>query len=242
VKLKLLGAAYSALISFAPADAATLVTTGTTFSCGSDCAFNNSVALTPFNPSLGTLEAITLEIAARSTNDYSVVNTTGSTQTVNFAYQGSLQTSVAGLNFVIPVSGLDQRSFASSEVRLSGGTFTATGSGLFTIASADFANFLAAPNCGFGNGPFGVCASTPFFGVSPSFTVNNIVASNPGGVSVFAGIGTSVITTTNFALTYSFSAVPEPATWAMMLIGFGAVGSAMRRRGSHTAGRLAATA
>ncbi len=26
------------------------------------------------------------------------------------------------------------------------------------------------------------------------------------------------------------SAVPEPATWAMMIIGFGAIGAAMRRR------------
>lgn len=30
-------------------------------------------------------------------------------------------------------------------------------------------------------------------------------------------------------------AVPEPATWAMMLVGFGAVGSAMRRRSARTA-------
>ncbi len=36
-----------------------------------------------------------------------------------------------------------------------------------------------------------------------------------------------------FAVTYHFisdSAVPEPATWAMMLIGFGAVGVTLRRR------------
>jgi hypothetical protein len=34
-----------------------------------------------------------------------------------------------------------------------------------------------------------------------------------------------------FALAQStFSATPEPATWAMMLIGFGVIGGAMRRK------------
>ena len=34
----------------------------------------------------------------------------------------------------------------------------------------------------------------------------------------------------NFALTSASGAVPEPATWAMMLLGFGAIGFAVRRR------------
>ena len=37
---------------------------------------------------------------------------------------------------------------------------------------------------------------------------------------------------TNYAFRLD-NAVPEPATWAMMLIGFGAVGAAMRRRKSQ---------
>jgi hypothetical protein len=31
-------------------------------------------------------------------------------------------------------------------------------------------------------------------------------------------------------LTFNASAVPEPATWAMMLVGFGAIGAAARSR------------
>ncbi|MFD1789864.1 FxDxF family PEP-CTERM protein [Sphingomonas floccifaciens] len=46
------------------------------------------------------------------------------------------------------------------------------------------------------------------------------VSGTSGGDAAFAG-------TLSFAST---SAVPEPATWAMMLIGFGAVGATMRRR------------
>ncbi len=35
-------------------------------------------------------------------------------------------------------------------------------------------------------------------------------------------------------LIVSSSAVPEPATWAMMILGFGMVGSGMRRRNMKT--------
>lgn len=38
----------------------------------------------------------------------------------------------------------------------------------------------------------------------------------------------------------SGSTVPEPATWALMLAGFGMVGAAARRRGSSTATRVTA--
>jgi len=35
------------------------------------------------------------------------------------------------------------------------------------------------------------------------------------------------------------TAVPEPATWAMMILGFGAAGSVLRRRRAAVAGALA---
>ncbi|SFP98538.1 PEPxxWA-CTERM sorting domain-containing protein [Sphingomonas rubra] len=46
--------------------------------------------------------------------------------------------------------------------------------------------------------------------------------------------------TANYRLTYDYTplavgGVPEPATWAMLLVGFGAIGSAMRRRKPVTA-------
>lgn len=47
------------------------------------------------------------------------------------------------------------------------------------------------------------------------------------GVFSFTAQGTQI---TSFSASAISAAVPEPATWAMMLLGFGAIGFAMRRR------------
>jgi hypothetical protein len=46
-------------------------------------------------------------------------------------------------------------------------------------------------------------------------------------------------TTTSFSATALTAAVPEPATWALMILGMGAVGFAMRRRNTTTRVRFA---
>ena len=51
-----------------------------------------------------------------------------------------------------------------------------------------------------------------------TLTVNGVAGTTAGADAAFSG-------------TLSFArAVPEPATWAMMLIGFGAVGVSLRRK------------
>ena len=51
--------------------------------------------------------------------------------------------------------------------------------------------------------------------------------------------GLSYDTDTVVALNFTPRAVPEPATWAMMLLGFGAAGFAMRRRLKPTLAKVA---
>lgn len=75
------------------------------------------------------------------------------------------------------------------------------------------------------------------FAVAPSLTGQSInianffpiVANTPNSIEVFGTTGP-----TNFGSIFSgnatFSAVPEPATWATFLLGFGCMGLALRRK------------
>ena len=46
----------------------------------------------------------------------------------------------------------------------------------------------------------------------------------------YANVGTPGVLGGNLTITQVAAAVPEPASWALMLLGFGAIGVAMRRR------------
>jgi hypothetical protein len=62
---------------------------------------------------------------------------------------------------------------------------------------------------------------------------------NVGGTSVFTQFGTGAFASAgghnaNFRVSGNVAAVPEPASWAMMIGGFGMVGGSMRRRRRKT--------
>ncbi len=114
-------------------------------------------------------------------------------------------------------------------------TFTFTTPAGFTLASADITSNFTGSN---------MATNLDFSSVTLNGTNFNILSTgqqefrNLLNQSLAAG-GTNTILvrgTTGgdaaFSGTLSFagSAVPEPATWAMMLVGFGAIGGAMRRR------------
>ena len=62
---------------------------------------------------------------------------------------------------------------------------------------------------------------------SGTFSLNDYFANNPGWSHL------------DFFDTGGTRAVPEPATWAMMILGFGAVGFSLRRRRKATASQFA---
>jgi hypothetical protein len=96
-----------------------------------------------------------------------------------------------------------------------------------------FVSFAAAGRPGYGVNPFTLIApgsSTPF-SISNTAWGNyqtSFVANGTSGTLIFAG--SNIAGDSAFALDRIAVAIPEPATWAMMLLGFGMIGFAIRRQ------------
>ena len=76
-----------------------------------------------------------------------------------------------------------------------------------------------------GNNADGVFTGTTgddaFYGATNAGGISYLTITDPGGIE---------IDQIQYGLLAQVAGVPEPGTWAMMLLGFGAVGFAMRRR------------
>ena len=114
---------------------------------------------------------------------------------------------LADLGFGAPV----QRSVFDQTFSLRGGRIYHIGLGAYASAqgiNADYEPVFRSSRA----------FADPYFNIDPDF-----LAANPGFSLAFSpGVGNT--------LAPPGGAVPEPATWAMMIAGFGAVGSAMRSR------------
>ena len=106
--------------------------------------------------------------------------------------------------------------------------FTNTLGGLYSIivsTSTPSANITSATLSGLGGSPV-IASSSQLSGASLSLAVGNLSAGDyrftfGGNAPANGGVVTGNVT---------FQPVPEPATWALMLVGFAGIGMAMRRR------------
>jgi PEP-CTERM motif len=146
----------------------------------------------------------------------------------------------------VPGSILDQSSNFGINAR-SGVDFLAFNANLGSSGERiRFASPLSAFSLYVGSGQFNAL-SVRYFGLGDILLSSQSIALTPIGQyqqlsfnGPLSYVEIAPITPTWVAddLSFTFGAVPEPATWAMMLVGFGLVGGAMRRRGSqvlHTA-------
>ena len=78
-------------------------------------------------------------------------------------------------------------------------------------------------------------------GINSKGIITNAIDVSFNGFNLGTGLksGNIILGQTRAAVTASPGAVPEPSTWAMLLIGFGAIGFSMRRRPSKATTQLA---
>lgn len=123
----------------------------------------------------------------------------GDTGSVNLDVTGTTVTSISGLVNSSTVTGLS--SFAGADQQ-----FFAAGPSHFTIGGISFSSMA------------GITYNFTAYPDGTDHITNSVLDPEGDGAP------------TPYALTsISVSAVPEPATWAMMLFGFGAVGYGLRR-------------
>lgn len=101
---------------------------------------------------------------------------------------------------------------------------TKTGGGLFNLSSLDLAISWYS-----GSSNANVLVNGNPLGITNSLTNYSLGLNNVSSVTI-TGLDTSDGYWTADNIVYSAAAVPEPSTWAMMLVGFGMVGFGLRSR------------
>lgn len=145
-----------------------------------------------------------------------VVNTDGSA--VTFSSGDPLSITGSGEATILPVSGSIADLDVLFEKAWDNITFSFTGDGGTFSMLVNGASLFSGPGCDIctiGNGE------------------NKFTLSGQGITSLTYTFDPGIDTAKQFRVEGVSTAVPEPATWAMMLFGFGAVGFAMRRRGQR---------
>lgn len=211
-KILIIGALASAAGS---ANAATLV-----YNYGPSPGFNVQM----FNPALGTLQSVKTEI----------------TQTVSYRFTEARLNLDPGTTGAIDWTG-ETRGFQYFSGCSQGGggeacpSIIVTGMGIYNTGAGpyDF-NFsgsqtnvwATADNLIYFTGT-GTRPSQPSF--SDPVTVRSYQFGNQVGFARISGFGVGS-SSLRITYTYSTGTVPEPATWLMTIVGFGAAGCAMRAR------------
>lgn len=200
--------AAAVLAIAAPADAATEIQTSVVASALPTTA---TVVFNQFDPSRGHLQSVTFSIVSTLTASGSVTNTgtrrnfsvtTGTQNITNIPGFAPITITIADV-----VHGLGS---ISRNATVFFGPFTSSASATGTIDT--------------GLAPF---IGTGTLSVGYEALVRGVESVTP---SSDASLNDSSFTVTQIGLTFDFVAVPELATWGMMIVGMGLAGAALRRR------------
>ncbi|WP_238941224.1 PEPxxWA-CTERM sorting domain-containing protein [Sphingomonas beigongshangi] len=235
MRLALLAIAGAALVAAAPASAATIVQTD------SEAQMRG---LLKFDTRLGTLDSVNLKIDINKSN-YNYIysdSAPSGTYLVNYALNGLWQvTNALTGTLTVPVSAIGAATVVTQNFggRAFGdfGINNITGSQTFSLLASGFNGDYSVPGFNFNNviifdGSYrgAYDTSDTMFGLPAGFNVGRY----SGACTAPRSAPEDTCGSASYTLTYNYTpfaaAVPEPATWALMILGMGAVGFAMRRR------------
>jgi hypothetical protein len=206
----LIAPALLALAIAAPAQATEILTSTQSFTISPTAAPALQVInFDQFDSSLGTLQSVTLAFASTLITSGTLTNFTGASHTYTLTKNASASLNGNGFSFSqILTSGTKSLGTVAKGKTIDLAPISGAGDEEVTILTG-FAPFI-------GNGLVSFnFASTKSFSVGPAAANLNLLASIGGAAT----------------LTYNYtSPVPEATSWALMLLGFGGVGTAMRRR------------
>ena len=192
----------------------------------------------PFNSALGSLNSVTLQIDLWRPRAWLMVmeSTVPLSATADWTVDGYWRLpgseATGGADILVPLTGSGTADIALSFVDegMAAGIFGVHGSGGATV-TLNLAAFLGDRITfnGFDPGFFSdVGDTTVTVGGMP--TLMHLSQGCPVGDEAYEALE-DYCGTANYTLTYDYTpAVPEPGTWAMLLIGFAGVGIALRRR------------
>jgi hypothetical protein len=216
--MKLILATASAALAVAGAASAATETFSYTVD-QSTVPFTQDFTLSGFNTALGTLTGVTLTLDDSTTAEVQIVSLnstatpyTDATATIPVTVTGPDGLTVDATVTAGPVAGTAEPGL-NTVPGVPGSDTDST-----NVSSSDFSLYES---------PGGVPVAYTFDALAGSYTGTSAGGLFFGGSAVAGG---------DISVTYTYtSAVPEAATWALMLVGIGAVGGTMRRRSATLA-------
>ena len=190
-----------------------------------------------FNPSLGTLNSVTADVNLTTYRQWFVTTPAGSpANTISWSINSF---------FNLVANGLPSNSGFPLTVATTGSGSLVQNNGLFNVSAAGSGTFRLNSAAFNGASSFTIAEFDP--GLSnPALNGTTATSSVPATLFQTPGTcfgsfqGSDLCGFGNVRLIYdytpSLAAVPEPASWITMLLGFGAIGYSMRRR--EPTGRL----
>jgi hypothetical protein len=180
--------------------------------------YDGLITLNGFNTALGTLNSVTLTTLASGSLEFTDARSNGyPTDILNATLYMSGQTPYGGATASLPF------------------TFTSSGHGFLFVFDTGVQNGSTGPSSYTNNLS---TTFTPFYATTFYVPVLSYVYTTIGTNTSYLTDATSTFTyqeTVTYDYTPSVASVPEPSTWAMMLLGFASVGFMVCRRKSKPA-------